>query len=43
MPAYIQALELDCHCEFECLEETLDTLFTEISKCKERYLSEHCQ
>ena len=43
VPQYIKALELDSPCEFECLEDSLDTIFTEIGKCKERYLKEHLE
>ena len=40
LPDYIQALAFENHCEFECLEETLDLLFTEIAKCEARYEKE---
>ena len=36
-PDYMQALEFEQHCEIECLEDALDTLFTEIAKCTARY------
>lgn len=39
IPDYLKALDFDAECEFECLEEDLDTIFSEISKCKERYLA----
>ena len=41
VPDYIQALEFEGHCEYECFEEALDTLFREIGKCKEKYMKEH--
>ena len=38
IPRYIKALEINIPCAIKCLEETLDILFTEIAKCKKKYL-----